>query len=599
MPRANRAWISNSNLNSAKYMPIVLLLLLALAYPLAALERPPTVNKLEIKGVKAFYPHEIWPLLKSRPHLFHKPIYDERVLDQDIDNLLEKYQQEGYQNARIDQREIREVDEGRGVEITLRVNEGPRTRIGQLTISGAERVPSDTLRAHLSLTPGKFFLQRQLASDLTTIQQLYAEHGMINSRLSYHALEDSANTLSLHYEIEEGNPVRVGRILISGLNKTRPHVVEREIELHPGQLYSYKLVRKSQQYVYATGLFRTALVEPGPIDSTHLDVRDLIVTTRERKTGSLDLGLGYGSSERLRAGLALAQDNWRGLGLQYGLSSRISRLLRKAEGAFTAPRLYSRALALDTRLFYEWDRNRKAGFTTESIGTDLTLSLRLPHAWLGHTTYLLKWVELLETRGLASSKDRNSTSSIALGLTRDSRNDLLDPRSGTFLQTRVEYAGGPLRGASSFLRASGALAIYQELGPFVIAGKTDIRAIRALRNDVELFEYERFYLGGDRSVRGFERKSIGAGRIGLAAMSTQSELRFPLRRNTGGVIFVDTGEVWEKVGAIKLSELQPGYGGGLRYRAPIGLVRFDLGLHGGSGSLSKRLEFYFGIGQGF
>ena len=100
-------------------------------------------------------------------------------------------------------------------------------------------------------------------------------------------------------------------------------------------------------------------------------------------------------------------------------------------------------------------------------------------------------------------------------------------------------------------------------------------------------------------MRGFAPKSIGAGRIGLAALSTQSELRFPLRSNTGGVLFVDTGEVWEKVGQIQLSELEPGYGGGLRYRAPIGLVRFDLGFHGGSGSLGKRLEFYLGIGQGF
>jgi len=580
-------------------MPVIFFLLLALSLPLSALERAPVVKKLEIKGVKAFYPHEIWPLFKSRPHLFHKPVFDERVLDQDIGNLLEQYQKEGYQDASIDQRTIRPVDKGRGVEITLRVDEGPRTRVRQLKIVGAAQVPADTLRVHLSLTTGKVFRQRHLARDLSKIQQLYAERGMINTRLSYQALEDSANSISLRYEIDEGNPVRVGRILIRGLEKTRPHIVEREIELEPGQLYSYQLVRKSQQYVYSTGLFRTALVEPGPIDSTHMGVRDLIVTTRERKAGSLDLGLGYGTSERLRAGLTLAQDNWRGLGLQYGLSGRVSRLLRKTEGAFTAPRLYSRALALDTRLFYEWDRNRTAGFTTESTGTDITLSLRLGHGWLGNITYLLKWVELLETLALTPSTARNSTSSIALALTRDGRNDLLDPRSGTLVQTRIEYAGGILRGASAYLRSSGTFAAYRELGPFVVAGKADVRSIRALKSNAEVFEYERFYLGGDRSVRGFERKSIGAGRIGLAALSVQSELRFPLRRNIGGVAFVDAGEVWEKLGAMKLAELRPGYGGGLRYRAPIGLVRFDLGVHGGSGSWGQRLEFYFGIGQGF
>ncbi|MGY8827240.1 MAG: BamA/TamA family outer membrane protein [Candidatus Latescibacterota bacterium] len=83
------------------------------------------------------------------------------------------------------------------------------------------------------------------------------------------------------------------------------------------------------------------------------------------------------------------------------------------------------------------------------------------------------------------------------------------------------------------------------------------------------------------------------------AATVQCQVRFQLGRNMGGVAFFDAGEVWEKVGAIKLAELRPSYGGGLRYRAPIGLVRFDLGVRGGSGNWGQRLEFYFGIGQGF
>lgn len=575
-----------------------ILFLLLFALPALALERPPTVDRLEFKGIKIFYPHEYWPLLKSKPGLFRKPVFDNRVLDQDIQTLLSMYQAEGYQDAHITRREVTPHDKGKKVRILVELEQGPRTRVGPFALTGVRAVNRDSLLARLRLGPGKAFRQRSLAGDLRTLQIFYAERGHINASFGYQALQDSSHRVQLSYDVDEGVPVRVGHIRLSGLDKTRPYVVRRELHLAEGDLYAHSLVQQSQRRIWATGLFRTALVEPAPIDSTNLGTRDLIVTLRERRAGSLDLGLGYGTSERLRTGLALAQDNWMGRGLQYGLAGRLSRLLRKAEGAFTAPRLWQRPLSFDFRIFYEWDRNQTAGFTTQSTGSDITFSYQLGGGWQANLTYLLKWVELLETRAQIE-QDLKSTSSLAAHLVRDTRNDLLDPSTGSFIQARVEQAGGLLQGASAFIRSTAVAAHYLSLGSFVLAGKIEARHIRGLTQDDEIFEYERFYMGGDRSVRGYERNQIGADRIGLVALGYQSEIRFPLWWDFGGVAFWDAGQVWQDTDRITADALRQGYGGGLRYNSPFGLVRLDMGLGQGQGNASSRLELYFGIGQGF
>ena len=574
-------------------------LILLLAAPLVGLERPPTIKEFKLRGTSAFHIKRLEQLIESRPRFLRKRVFDADALDRDIDNLMTFYQGEGYNDVRVVRRQVDPAADGRTVRILVELDEGPRTRVSRLDLDGAAQIAPDTLRALLKIKAGKAFRQTQLVKDLRRLQEFYAERGMVNAQVSYRALQDSGHTVRLVYQIDEGPPVRVGAVVLDGLDKTRPRVVQREVRLRPGDLLRYSQIRKTQSGIYATGLFRTVLVEPGPLDPARPAVRDLQIILRERRAGSLDMGLGYGTSERLRAGLSIAQDNWLGRGMQVGFSIRASQLLRKVEVAYTAPRLTGRPLALDVRTFYEWERNREADFTTQSVGGELTLSYLLGRGWLSEIKYLLEQVELL-TEGLrgVESETRN-TSSFGAALSRDSRDDLLNPESGSFLRGDLAYAGGLLQGENSFLRTGASATHYRRLGSFVWAGRGEIRHIRPLGGkEEEIVAYERFYLGGDRSVRGYARQAIGADRIGLAALGFQSEVRFPMWR-VDGVAFVDGGQVWQRFGDVDPAALRLGYGGGLRYAAPFGMLRLDVGLGDGDGSVGERLEIYLGIGQGF
>jgi len=576
---------------------LVLALLVGLfAAPVGAADKTPRVAQLEIEGCDALSARALKGLMQSRPRFWRKPEYRPRTLASDLEAILGAYESQGYLDARIASREVELVDGGGKARIRVTVEEGPRTRIGSLRIEGASRVSRDEVHGLLRATQGQPFRQRQLLSDRARVQRLYAERGMIDTYIGYRAVVDSPTVASVSYDIHEGPPVRVGEIVFEGLDKTRPHIVRRELKLWPGDLYRHSALERSQTAVFSTGLFRSVLVEPAPAAEGDATRRDLRVAVRERRTGAVDAGVGYGTSERLRAALSVSQTNWLGRALRLGASTRASRLMRRGEVAFTNPRLLSQPYTLDWRAYYEWERNPEAQFRTQRVGTEPVLSYTLDNGWVGEAVYQFETVELFQ-EDIYLEEPARTTSLVGVGTRRDSRDNPLDARYGHLIRGRVEYAGGFLGGDNSFRRITTDVSFFHPWGRTVLAAHVQASHIAA-RDTAEVVEYERFYLGGDRSVRGYARGAIGAERIGHVAFSSQLEARLPLGKHVWA-LFADSGQVWEKVGVAGISDLEHGYGTGLRLNTRFGLLRLDLALSDRDESLRDRLFFYFGVGQSF
>lgn len=572
------------------------LLILAMSASLPAAERPPKVRTLEVEGCEVLSERHVKSVMRSRPGLFGKPEYRPRKLASDLEAVLAEYEAEGYLEARILDRQVAITEDGEAADIRIVVEEGAQTVLGSISIAGTERTTRDEVYSLLRVTEGKPFRQRYLLRDRARVQRLYAERGMIDTYIGYRAVVDSPTVASVSYSVTEGPPVRVGDIAIEGLGKTRPHIVRRELKLWSGDLYRQSALERSQTSVFSTGLFRSVLVEPAARAEGDSTSRDLRVAVRERQTGSLDAGVGYGTSERFRAALSLSQTNWLGRALRIGASARVSRLVRRGEVAFTNPRLLSNPLTLDWRGYYEWERNPGAGFRTQRVGTEPVLSYALRNRWVGVVAYRLEEVELFQEDILLTEPAR-TTSLVGVGTRRDSRDNPLDARQGHLVRARLEYAGGLLGGDNDFRRVTTDLSIFRPQGRAVLAAHVQASHIAA-RDTAEVVEYERFYLGGDRSVRGYGRGEIGAERIGHVALSSQLEVRLPLGTHVWA-LFLDSGQVWEAIGDAELGDLELGYGTGLRYGSRFGLLRLDVALSGRDGDLADRLYFYFGVGQAF
>lgn len=562
-----------------------------------AQESTAKVARLALHGNEHFSDRQLLRVMTSAPGLFSKKRYHEGTLSSDLNAVLAVYEGAGFLDARVLSRTVEAATDGKSVEISVELDEGPRTHITSLTITGTRLVEEEALRKVMKLRQGEPFRRQVLLTDRASMEELYSQRGMISTRIGYEAVVDTIGSARVAFHVTEGPAVRMSDVVLKGLDKTRPHVVLREVRIKRGGLFRRSLLEQTQTSVFSTGLFRNVTVSPAegaPQDS----VRALVVTVRERQAGSLDLGVGYGSSERLRAGLSLAQTNWRGRALRIGANARASRLLRTAEGVFTIPYILAHRVALDGRLFHEWERNPGAAFRTIRTGMEETFSYQWRNSWVTEVSHTLERVRLRFDESELYQPARLA-SSISLGLRRDSRDNPLDSQAGSLLRTRVDLAGGLLGGDSDFRRATFEVLHFRRLWFAVVAVHGEARGIAASGVESRVARYEQFYLGGDRSVRGYGRGQIGADRVGELAFNLQSEIRLPIRGH-GIVLFQDAGQVWTDVSEVDIpADLRRAHGVGLRYSSRFGMLRLDVALADESGNLRDRLGFYFGVGQAF
>jgi outer membrane protein insertion porin family len=573
------------------------LLLLGAAIGVRGQDAAAKVTELNLRGHEYFTARQLRRVMTSAPRFLRKKRFHQATLSSDLNAVLAVYEGEGFLDARVVARNIVPSVDGSSVAITVELEEGPRTTITSLTLSGAEQIDAEELFAMMRLQEAAPFRRQRLLTDHARLEALYAERGMITTRIGYEAVVDTIGSARVAYQVTEGPVVKVGEIVVNGLDKTRRHVVLRELRLKPGDRYRRSQLAETQTAIFSTGLFRNVTVSPAP-GNRQDSIRALVVTVRERAAGSLDLGVGYGSSERLRAGLALAQTNWLGRSLRVGANVRASRLLRTAEGVFTVPYVLGRHVALDGRLFQQWERNPEAAFRTRKTGTAETFSYQWQNSWVSEVSYTLERVRL-RLDAEERYQPAQTSSSLSLALRRDSRDNPLDSRMGSMLRLRADVAGGPLGGASDFNRSTVELLHFRPVWFAIAAIHAQASGIDASGANGRVATYDQFFLGGDRSVRGYGRGEIGADRVGELAFNMQLELRLPVFSH-GLVLFHDAGQVWTEAADVDLpGDLRGAHGAGLRYDSRFGMLRLDVALAQRQASTSQRLGVYFGVGQAF
>jgi outer membrane protein assembly factor BamA len=221
-------------------------------------------------------------------------------------------------------------------------------------------------------------------------------------------------------------------------------------------------------------------------------------------------------------------------------------------------------------------------------------------------------------------------SAFSTSISRDTRDDGLEPSNGLFLAAEGTLAarsiGGDVGFVKSFLQANA----YRRLPGrrrIVFAGRIAVGLADGFPREVETVDdegniemqiledlpaSERFFAGGDTTMRGFALDSVGTARTttqsgfprgGNGLVLLNAELRVPVWKDFGAAFFVDAGNVFERATNIDLGELRAAVGFGLRYRSPVGPLRFDVGFKVDrrvvAGELEKRRAFHFSFGQAF
>ncbi|HUV59225.1 MAG TPA: outer membrane protein assembly factor BamA [Desulfatiglandales bacterium] len=551
------------------------------------------IREISFEGNVAFDDDDLKDLMETSEKGFFSFLtesgnLDKKKLEGDIFKIKSFYQNNGYIKARVGEPDI-SYKASEGLIITITINEGPQYAIGKVSFEGDLISDVDELYQALKITKEKVYNREVIRSDTLSLSEIYSDEGYALVDVSPDIKEDDKeHKVDITYRILKGKKVRFKRITITGNDRTRDKVIRRELKVIEGGYFSGNKLKKSTQNLYRLGFFEEVEVNTKKGSSDEEMILDIHV--KERPTGMFSFGIGYSSAEHTIGTLQISQDNLFGRGQSLSAKASLSNKAARYTLSFIEPWLFDKPLSGGIDLYnweYEYDE-----YTKDSTGGKLKLGFPLGLDFTrGSAVYTYDDAEIRDVLETASQiiKDmigRNVTSSLTLGISRDSRDRRFNARHGSVNSLIVEYAGGFLGGDNYFTKYSARSAWFF---PFFLDSAFSMQGKWGYidqRPGGELPVYEKFTLGGMNTVRGFRYGTISpidpatGDRIGGEKMMVYNiEFRFPLQKEQGlmGVLFFDAGNVFTKDENYTFSRIRSGAGVGIRWYSPVGPLRLEWG----------------------
>ncbi len=556
------------------------------------------LGRVQLEGLKAANAADLLAFLPEGPR-FYDP--EEARNWQGI--LLDRLQEEGYLDAVVKGPDVR-LDRGTGtVDLTFRIEEGVRyvpDAVEALGLPEGFTPPVWSVKAGEPLSPGR------VQADLEALQARLDDAGYSNARV---AVRKEAGRLT--YAVDPGPRAVVDRLFYRGLWYTRPERLASELRLRPGDPVSFSRVLETQSLLYATGLFSTvdvhARVEPeDPTRAT------MILAVEEDTPRSYLYGLGYDTYDGIRVQGGLYHNNLFGTRRAVGLEGRYSGKEQQFRAFYREPRFFFIPHPIQVSVFQS--QEQRPDFSLDKFGT----TVELARTWGGRTRATLRYAYEIQdafdiTEGYPVPRedaDKN-VSSIGLGWIHDARDEPFYPTAGRFATVNLRYAF-PLRNATShfFLTDLRGAAYFSPTRKTTLALSVRGGVILNKLDDEEIPLGERFFLGGQNTVRAFSRDAVGVeGQTvvdgspigGNAFVLINAEWRHRVSSWVGLSLFLDSGQVWAEHDDADWDDLRSGtgWGLGLLLFSPLGPIRVEWSRKLDPCPWDSREQWYFGIGVPF
>jgi len=513
------------------------------------------------------------------------------ILEQDAARITSYYHHHGYIEATVGMPEI--TQDGEWLYVTIEIAEGNRYRVGKIEITGDIIGNKEELLSLLKIRNEEYLSRNILREDILRLNDFYAENGY-----AFAEATPTVNTnkeqqiVDIAIDINKGDLVYINRITIKGNTRTRDKVIRRELLIRERGVFDSRALRLSHQRLTRLDFFEDISITPEPTpDKTKMD---LVVEVKEKPTGAFSIGAGYSSVDALMFMAEISQNNFMGRGQRLALSGNVSGTSARYNLGFTEPHFYDSQLMVGFDI-YNWEREYDL-YTRDSKGFAIRFGYPVWELWDASFSYGYDDTNLTDVDldnvapSIIQSLNLHATSYVTFNLMRDTRNNLYAPTSGTYNILHTKYAGGILGGDNHFTKVDGSTSLF--LPGFFIdetAFHFRISAGQVWENESgALPDYEKFYLGGINTIRGFETRSINVTYTdpetgveyevgGKIMWFTNVEYHFPLVKAGGlrGLVFYDAGNVYEN--EWDFNEIKQSVGAGLRWISPMGPMRLEWG----------------------
>lgn len=571
------------------------------------------INEIQFRGAAAFSEKNLKKTLGIGEKLLFLPYLD----GQEIYDLPERirffYEEQGFPKAKI---ELNFIRKDGSVTPVIYIEEGPRQLIRSLEVQGATAIPAVKIVGQLDSRPGKAYYKPTLQRDVEKINLIYLNEGFRDTRIDVEAVPDRENNFDVVIRISEGRRMKVDNIFITGNHLTHKKIIQREVRLKPGDWAEYSRLLETKRGLDSLGVFSEARLEELP--STENSV-NLSIQVREGEQNFAGLGLGVETREEARS-VALWENDLRpritAEYIRYNLFRNASQLSfvgqlsvveKRLVGTWQQPYIFG--LKMRTYLSGYLEKEDRTSFSFERRGFSLSTMRNLPagFALLLAAGALRTKLTNLEISESEIERERLPYS-IAYGsatFLRDKRDDTFNPQNGYFFSLAIERAYPLLHTESNFIKLFTKFQYFYQLATNVNFYTTFRVGLASGTVPIP----ERFFAGGSNSFRGEAFEMLGPKDSesgmpvgGKAVFLLNMEAKFLLLKklpNLYGAIFYDVGNVYSEIKDFNFLELSQAVGLGLRYRTPLGPVRFDMGWNLNPSEKRWKPLFFLTIGNMF
>ncbi|EOI8763967.1 outer membrane protein assembly factor BamA [Campylobacter jejuni] len=568
------------------------------------------IDNVHLSGAKKFSYSDIEPSIVNKEKEFMGWMWGRNdgklkvfELSNDSSRIADEYMKKGYLDVQVSPPYLKTYTDTYQANLTYFIKEGKPYKIKSINIENPlfdDKQNAQTVK-DLRSSVGKTINIEDIRKDVKTIETQSADLGYAFVEV-YPDIQknDQTQEATVVFKVIPHDKVYIRNVIISGNSRTVDRVIRRELYITEGNLYNRTDLSESKNALKRTSYFDDVNIKEEKVDDTHID---LIVDVKEASTGAISGGIGYGSSDGILLNASLSDTNIFGSGIKSSVSVDKSDDTLSGRISLINPRVLDSQYSLGGTLYsndYEWDN-----YSEKNYGFDITVGRQFARYYNVSLTYNLEQSDIyhLSPTLLRTGYElgKSIKSSITPAITFNNTDDYYLPRSGIIASTSLEYAG--LGGDQEFISSSSKFNFYQGLQDYI--GYDLIYRYKASFYKVWDEGYlpinQRIYLGGIRSIRGFESRTVspknqwGDEVGGTIAFANSVELSFPLidRIKLRGSVFFDYGMIGRK----NLDEIKRmSTGIGIEWITPIGPLQlvFAKPLNDKKGDDTNSFEFNLG-----
>lgn len=574
-----------------------------------------------------------WAMKQNKEHnliswVMGKDVFKKNKLREDLAAVREELREHGYMEANVGEPQIKDITK-RSIfftkkemkKIVIPVDAGYLYFVGDINIEGNKVISAKHLRNLIPMKKGEVYSTKQREKAIEEIGKLYRNLGYLYAQIiPVENLDPKRKRVNLTLRIHEGEVAYLHRLKIRGNTYTKDKVIRREIMLREGDRFSFSLFKNSLRRMNQLGLVELVgepKIQPNPDDPSQIDVT---LNVKELQRNNIQFTAGYSGYQGPFVSLSYSTVNFLGAGEKVEVMAQHGKRIKNYMFGFTEPYFLDNPISLGFNI-YSRDMIYPFLYRRKGQGIDFNFGARIKGYWRTNIVYSYEKVNIQlpeEQMGGYPTYDpiyfqmfglgKYNISSITPTLYRSTVDSPLTPTRGTKYLVSCMFAGSFLGGEISIIKPRVEWTMYQpSIHDHVLGLHAEYQFINPI-GDSRVPFWERFYLGGERSIRGYRIYSIGPRSErgtnigGEKSLVLNAEYNIPLGGPVYAIFFWDVGNAYGRDDKVSLKNIYSSAGLEMRVFVPALRVPFRLIFAYNSPTIYKddsNFAFRFAIGTTF